>query len=139
MKRYLWALGVVAMVWMVQGCKIVAEDKKQDGTTPDTSAEATARGPSGVQLTNQPKAGTGFASPEFTEGPKLDQSKDALRALQEADIVQVAGNRLYTMSKAAGLSVIDLTAPDSLTLIGQYKMTATPFEMFVGGNTVIAS
>lgn len=144
-KRYLRALGIVALIGLIQACKVevVEGDAKMDGTksTPTdntTTAEPTARGPSGMQLTNKVKAGTGFTSPEFTEGPELDQSKAALRALQEADIVQVAGNRLYTMSTAAGLSVIDLTAPDSLTLIGQYKLTATPFEMFVRGNTVIA-
>lgn len=149
MKRYLRVLGVVALIGMIQACKVeVAEDDdKKDGnkstpaeTTPaeTTTAETTTRGPSGMQLTNQRKAAAGFASPEFTEGPELDQSKAALRALQEADIVQVAGNRLYAMSTAAGLSIIDLTTPDSLTLIGQYKLTATPFEMFVRGNTVIA-
>jgi hypothetical protein len=124
------------LVLSIQGCKV--ESAKDDDTGKETPTDASSRGPNGVELTKDATTGTGFATPEFTEGPTLDQSKAGLRALQEADIVQVAGNRLYTMSKAAGLSVIDLSVADKLTLIGQYRMTSTPFEMFVRGDTVIA-
>jgi hypothetical protein len=57
---------------------------------------------------------------------------EAERAIVEADIVQVAGNRLYALSRVAGLSVIDIERPAELRLLGRYRaVSGTPFEMYL--------
>jgi hypothetical protein len=137
-KRQFWVLGFLALVLSLQGCKIENVSKDENDNEPTNTTEDATRKPDGISLTKKPDSGQGFTTPEFTEGPSLDLSKAGARALQEADVVQVAGNRLYTLSKAAGLSIIDLSVADQLKLIGQYRFTSMPFEMFVRGDTVIA-
>jgi hypothetical protein len=56
----------------------------------------------------------------------------AERAITEADIIQVQGDKLYALSRIAGLSVIDVSDPSALRLIGRFReLPATPFEMYV--------
>lgn len=139
MKTHLWGLAVVAFALVAgQGCKVVSEKEKSEETGGTAGSGPTAPSSGLFKPATGGSGGSGFASPEFTDGPELDQSKAALRALQEADVVQIAGNRLYTVSQAAGLSVVDLSNPAKLSLLGQYKMTSKPFELFVRGDTVIA-
>ncbi|MCA9633033.1 MAG: beta-propeller domain-containing protein, partial [Myxococcales bacterium] len=65
-------------------------------------------------------------------------AEDPERAIEEADIVQTAGDRLYALSRFGGLSVIDIGTQDRLTLLGRFKTEATPFEMYLRGNVVLA-
>lgn len=66
------------------------------------------------------------------ETPGNDKSaKDPAGLIAEADLVQVVGDRLYALSEYRGLSVIDIENPDSLKLLGEYSLDATPFEMYV--------
>ncbi|HEY6558310.1 MAG TPA: beta-propeller domain-containing protein, partial [Polyangiaceae bacterium] len=62
---------------------------------------------------------------------------DPGRVIAEADIVQVAGDRLYALSRYGGLNVIDMTRPSDLQLLGRYRTQATPFEMYVRGSVVV--
>ena len=62
---------------------------------------------------------------------------EAERAIEEADIIQLAGNRLYAMSRTGGLSIIDVSTRDQLSLLGRYRMSAEPFEMYVRNNVVL--
>lgn len=62
----------------------------------------------------------------------------AERAIEEADIVQTSGNRLYALSRYGGLSIIDVGTQDELELLGRFKTDATPFEMYLRGNVVLA-
>ncbi len=64
-----------------------------------------------------------------------DASTDANRAIAEADILQVAGDRLYALSQFSGLSIIDIHDPTSLSLLGTYRASAVPFEMYLEGDT----
>lgn len=64
--------------------------------------------------------------------------EDADRTIVEADIVQVRGDRLFALSRYAGLSVIDLSDPAQLRLVGRYPMTGVPFEMYLEGDVVYA-
>lgn len=57
----------------------------------------------------------------------------AERVVQEADIIKVDGNRLYALSQYGGLSIIDITNPDHMTLLGQKRTQGMPFEMYVDG------
>src|SRR5664279_2576195 len=63
---------------------------------------------------------------------------DASRAIIEADIIQVADGRLYAMSKLGSLSIIDISKPGQLALLGQTQLAGEPFEMYRRGDTLIA-
>ncbi|MCK6589248.1 MAG: beta-propeller domain-containing protein, partial [Polyangiaceae bacterium] len=63
---------------------------------------------------------------------------DAERAIEEADIIQVVGNRLYALSQYSGLSVIDVSVNDKLTLLGRYQASGVPFEMYYRDGIVYA-
>src|SRR5690606_32837682 len=58
------------------------------------------------------------------------------RAIEEADIIKLSDDRLYALSTYGGLSVVDVSNPDALKLLGRHRTTATPFEMYVRGDTV---
>jgi hypothetical protein len=63
---------------------------------------------------------------------------DAERAISEADILQLSGDRLYALSRYSGLSVIDVSNPAALRLEGVYRSAAEPFEMYVEDGLVYA-
>lgn len=63
-------------------------------------------------------------------------STEAERAIQEADIIQLRGTRLYALSRYGGLSVVDVSVRDRLRLLGRRRMDAVPFEMYVQNNVV---
>ena len=63
---------------------------------------------------------------------------DAERAISEADILQLSGDRLYALSRFSGLSVIDVSTPGALRLEGVYRSAAEPFEMYVEDGLVYA-
>jgi hypothetical protein len=58
------------------------------------------------------------------------------RALGQADFVHVDADRLYALSRYRGLSIIDVSNPTSLAMLGEYVADATPFEMYVEGAVV---
>jgi len=60
------------------------------------------------------------------------------RIIEEADIIQVQGNRLYALSYYSGLAVIDIGTQDKLSLLGRYRTNAQPFEMIIRDNVVLA-
>ncbi len=60
----------------------------------------------------------------------------AARAIEEADIIKLEGNRLYALSSHGGVSVIDVSNPDALKLLGRHRSTATPFELYVRDETM---
>jgi uncharacterized secreted protein with C-terminal beta-propeller domain len=62
---------------------------------------------------------------------------DPERAIEEADIIQQSGNRLYALSQYGGLSAIDIGTRDELRLLGRYKTDATPFEMYLRDGDVV--
>jgi hypothetical protein len=57
--------------------------------------------------------------------------EDADRTITEADIIHVQDNRLYALSRYSGLSVIDVSVKDNLTLLGHYAASGIPFEIYV--------
>lgn len=64
--------------------------------------------------------------------PDSTSGNDAGRAIVEADIIQVQGDRLYALSRIAGLSVIDVSDTRALKLLGRFReLPATPFEMYL--------
>ena len=102
-----------------------------DGET-DFISDVTASSGSG-----QADAGTDYASGATTDVPTAagDDSANAERAISEADIIKVEGDTLYALSRYAGLTIIDLTNPADLTVLGSYRSTAMPFEMYLESGT----
>jgi hypothetical protein len=74
-------------------------------------------------------------------GPNLGASDDAggaEREIAEADIIQLQGTTLYAMSRTGGLSLIDVSNPSALKILGRYRTSFTPFEMYVKDDIVYA-
>lgn len=65
-------------------------------------------------------------------------SGGAERAIAEADIIQIDGGRLYAMSKSGTMSVVDVSVPGRLALLGQTRLPGQPFEMYRRGDTLLA-
>lgn len=93
------------------------------------SADASAE--SGGRNTAAPTAGNPGAAQDAAD--RDDGGSDsAARAIAEADIIQTQGDRLYALSRIAGLSVIDVSDPGALKLLGRYReLPAQPFEMYL--------
>ncbi len=76
------------------------------------------------------------------EGPAVpgatDAGDDAAREIAEADIIQLRGSTLYAMSRSGGLSLIDVSKPSALKILGRYRTSFTPFEMYVKDGIVFA-
>jgi hypothetical protein len=70
--------------------------------------------------------------------PAAPDAGDAQRAITEADILQLSGDRLYALSRYSGLSIIDVSNPAALRLVGAYRSAAEPFEMYVEDGLVYA-
>jgi hypothetical protein len=76
-------------------------------------------------------AGGGVSNDAGMSAPETADPADANRAVQEADIIKVDGNRLYTLSRYGGLAIIDITNPDQMKLLGRKRTDGIPFEMYV--------
>jgi hypothetical protein len=73
------------------------------------------------------------ASTEAPSAGAVADADSANRAIAEADIVQREGDTLYALSRYAGLSVIDISQPEKLRLLGRHRSSAEPFEMYMRG------
>ncbi|HEX6277893.1 MAG TPA: beta-propeller domain-containing protein [Polyangiaceae bacterium] len=84
--------------------------------------------------------GTGGSSSggSSTGGGNTGGEGDPNRAIEEADVVKLEDGKLYALSQYGGLSVIDVSVRDRLTMLGGHKIVARPFEMYVREGIVIA-
>jgi hypothetical protein len=78
----------------------------------------------------------GETTPTPTPGP-TSSAGDARRVIAEADIIQLDGGRLYALSKSGTVSVVDVSAPGVLTLLGQTMVAGQPFEMYRRGGALV--
>jgi hypothetical protein len=105
----------------------VGQDGAAEGVSNDSAGEPA---PGAVPPTaNGPTTGT----PVSPTTP-ADDGGSAARAIEEADIIKLDGDRLFALSQYGGLSVIDVSDPANLSLLGRHKVLATPFEMYVREN-----
>ncbi len=93
---------------------------------------------SAANQTGGSKAGGGVLSGAPSAGPEQADGDNAAREIAEADIIQLEGTTLYAMSRSGGLSVIDISRPNALTILGRYRTSFTPFEMYVKEGVVFA-
>ncbi len=70
-------------------------------------------------------------------GGTASTTADPSRAIVEADIIQLNGGRLYAMSRSGTLSVIDVSTPAHLTMLGQATLPGEPFEMYQRGDYLV--
>lgn len=86
-------------------------------------------------LSHLPRAGgeaiSGDASLDSGAPVSRGDEGSAARAIAEADIVRLDGTRLYALSRYSGLSVVDVSDPGALRLLGSYRTGAIPFEMYL--------
>lgn len=83
-------------------------------------------------------ASGGAAGSAGSGGGGAGGKDEAEKAIEEADIIQLKGTRLYALSKYGGLNVIDVSVKDQLKLLGKYKIEGEPFEMYVRDDVVLA-
>jgi len=63
-----------------------------------------------------------------------DASQQAVRAIEEADVVKLIGQTLYVLNHDRGLRVIDVADWSKPTLKGSFSFTGEPIEMYVTNN-----
>lgn len=111
-----WILGLAALF-------LAACGGGGSGGTPTRTGylNADARGISGggASLAPAPGADASAAAEEIG------------RAIEEADLYRLDGDRLYLLNSWRGLVVVDLAAP---SILGRLAMTGVPREMFVRGS-----
>ena len=82
----------------------------------------------------------GSAVPADLEGPAAMPLEDAAvgdagggiaRAIEEADIVKIEGDKLYALNRFKGLLIIDVADPDAPTLLGELDLRGRGVEMYV--------
>ena len=97
----------------------------------DKAESGPAGGTLGTRGAAAPTASTpGQAAADSSSNSGRDDG--AARAIAEADIIQVQGERLYALSRIAGLAVIDVQNPSALKLLGRFReLPAEPFELYV--------
>lgn len=87
-------------------------------------------------------AGSGGATSGPSAGGPIidldDSGGEVAREIAEADIIQLQGSTLYALSRTGGLSIIDVSEPSALKLLGRYRTSFTPFEMYVKDGIVFA-
>ncbi|HSC86868.1 MAG TPA: beta-propeller domain-containing protein [Polyangiaceae bacterium] len=98
---------------------------------PGASDSATDGAESGADGDMGSAAGGSAATGGATGAPGDDGGGEPERLIAEADLIQREGDRLYALSQYAGLSVIDVSDPTKLRVLGSYRATAMPFEMYV--------
>jgi hypothetical protein len=82
--------------------------------------------------------GSADSAPSSEDSPPPGSGGDAERAIAEADIIQLDGGRLSAMSKSGTVSVIDVSVPGRLALLGQTLLAGEPFEMYRRGDFIVA-
>lgn len=81
---------------------------------------------------------TGTGAGGGSEGDPATDDGGADKAIQEADVIQVDGNKLFALSQYGGLSVIDMSNPANLQIVGKYSIEGVPFEMYLREGVVYA-
>jgi uncharacterized secreted protein with C-terminal beta-propeller domain len=132
--------------WLACGLTLAACSDDSPSTTPapvpgDGSSDfvSTLPGQNGSNNLGGDVATGGVQAPANQPSAESDDGGDSAdRAIAEADILQVAGDRIYTLSQYTGLSIIDASNPRSLRLEGSLRSNATPFEMYIEDGIVFA-
>lgn len=110
---------------------------KPGTTTPGDEDEFISDSPFGGPGQNgggDETAGSGGGSAD----PATDNGGGAEKAIQEADVIQVDGDKLFALSQYGGLTVVDMSNPASLSILGHHGIQGVPFEMYLRDGVVYA-
>jgi hypothetical protein len=148
------SLGLGGLLGCLLGAGACADDGGPGPTVPEGNDQPvtveTPVGGDGVSdfVSNAPSGGNSgaglsesaadAAAPTANAGAEQDNSATPERAISEADILQLSGDRLYALSRFSGLSIIDVSNPAALRMVGTYRSAAEPFEMYVEDGLVYA-
>lgn len=126
MRFFSWLsrLSFVSVVTLVVGCGDGSEQPGGDFIA-DNPHGSSDRGESGTAT------GAGTSDGGTDSGGEQPGGDDGERDIAEADIIQIEGDRLYALSQYGGLSIIDVSNPDQLPVLGRFRAHAQPFEMYV--------
>ncbi len=80
----------------------------------------------------------GSAGGAIYQGPIPPSAEDLRAASAGAELTRIADSRMFAFSRNAGISVIDITDPAALTVVGTHRTAATPVELYVEGDSVLA-
>ncbi|MBX3227233.1 MAG: beta-propeller domain-containing protein [Labilithrix sp.] len=138
-RAWFLAASLIAGGCMVVGC---GDDTSKNAIDPDANVEVVENGfesddPSGKSGSSSGGADGGLSAGSSTSstssgGAAPPASEDsASRAIQEADIVKLDGNRLYALSQYGGLAIVDVTDPNRMQLLGRKRTEGMPFEFYV--------
>ncbi|MBN2528107.1 MAG: beta-propeller domain-containing protein [Deltaproteobacteria bacterium] len=127
----------IALLLILAGCSDDFKDGYVNGDTDFVSGN-----PSMQSESNRNGAGS-FAADDAAQELSADTASSnakelAEREIVEADIVQTVGNTLYALSRYRGLSVIDISNPAHMVLLGRFEAYGDPFEMYVRDGLVLA-
>ena len=103
-----------------------------------TNGRGIAPGASVANDSASGSAGASGAPPQAPNPADGGNGGDASRAIVEADILQLSGDRLYALSRYNGLTIVDVSNPAQLRLLGEHRAAAEPFEMYVEDGIVYA-
>jgi hypothetical protein len=95
------------------------------------------QGPAPDWVGDNPWLGGGPVLFDKASGGVVDDA-DGMREVLEADIVALEGDRIYALSPYGGLGVVDVAVPDDLEILGRWRTSAQPFEMYVDDGRVLA-
>lgn len=132
-----WSVLALTLGATAMGCSSTPTDENAGGFISDSPFSGGGKGTDSAGGDSSTGTGTGGgeASPNT---PNAGGDGGAQKAIQEADIVQVDGNKLFALSQYGGLSVIDMTNPSNLSIIGHYPIQGIPFEMYLQNGIVYA-
>lgn len=74
------------------------------------------------------------APAELGDAPGAATAGDALREIEEADVIKLVGDKMYLLNRHKGLIVVDVADPDNPTVAGSTELRGRPIEMFVVGS-----
>ena len=108
-----------AALFIAVGC-----DTASESLNPANSGDTRGQG----QVANAPPGN--FAEGDATNDSSSSQS--IARAIEEADIVKIVGDKLFALNQYKGLLIIDVQDPDHPALLGQLDLRGRGVEMYVG-------
>jgi uncharacterized secreted protein with C-terminal beta-propeller domain len=125
MRKHLWFLSLFATA-----CTSACNPPDRATTLADGEFESDDPG-------NRSVSGSAAGGSTAATAPEAaSDSAEATRAVEEADILKRDGSTLYAVSRYGGLSIVDISNPSKLRILGRFRTQAMPFEMYVREGTV---
>jgi hypothetical protein len=115
-----------------------SDDPNGPGANGDTDAGGPRNGSGGSLAAGSGGSGGTGTGGSMNVPPAVPGGDGAARTIEEADVIKIVDGKLYALSRYGGLTVIDVSVPDQLTVLGDHKIMAEPFEMYVRNGLVFA-